>query len=97
MKNKTGKRRLRSVITWMLWALLVQFILINISAASYGYKLTHLRSSDTLAGTKQPSNNTFVKHKGFLPPGFTNNRSGHESLLRVDSIIWKQKMKVFLK
>jgi len=61
MKNKTGKRRLRSVITWMLWALLVQFILINISAASYAYRLTYLRSSDTLAGTKLPSNNIFAK------------------------------------
>jgi uncharacterized protein len=33
--------RFKSLLRWIGWALLVQFILINISAALYAYKLTH--------------------------------------------------------
>ena len=33
--------KLRSVFKWVLWVLLVQFILMNISAASYAYRFTH--------------------------------------------------------
>ena len=42
MEKKALKRRLPSIIRWILWVLLVQFILINISASIYAYKLTHL-------------------------------------------------------
>lgn len=35
------RKRPRSVFKWILWALLAQFVLINISAIIYGYKLTH--------------------------------------------------------
>lgn len=40
-KTSPKKKSLRPVIKWILWFLLVQFILVNISASIYAYKLTH--------------------------------------------------------
>jgi len=45
MKNRKTKQRLRSILTWVLWVILIQFVLINISAALYAHKLTHLRTA----------------------------------------------------
>jgi alpha-beta hydrolase superfamily lysophospholipase len=41
MSQLPGKNNLRSLLRWVLWAFLVQFLLINISAGFYAYKLTH--------------------------------------------------------
>ncbi len=42
MVNKKRKSRFRATLRWIGWVLLVQFVLINISASMYAYKLTHL-------------------------------------------------------
>ena len=57
-----GKFRLKipSYIRWIGWVLLVQFVLINISAALYAYKLTHVYDDPSLRNSK-PSKNIFVK------------------------------------
>jgi uncharacterized protein len=44
MTNQKNKSRLRSLFRWIFWVVLVQFLLINISAALYAYKFTHLYS-----------------------------------------------------
>lgn len=46
MKKEKKRKRWRSVIRWVAWVLLVQFLLINISAALYAYKFTHLYSAE---------------------------------------------------
>jgi alpha-beta hydrolase superfamily lysophospholipase len=61
MKSGKTKRRLRSFITWILWVLLVQFVLINISAALYADKLTHLYTPTEETWTKPVSKNIFAK------------------------------------
>jgi alpha-beta hydrolase superfamily lysophospholipase len=61
MNNKKTKRRLRSVIIWILWIVLVQLILINISAAFYAYKLTHLYTPTNETWTKPVSKNIFAR------------------------------------
>ena len=61
MKNGKTRRKLRSVITWTLWILLAQFILINISAALYAHKLTHLQIPTDETWSKPVSNNIFAK------------------------------------
>jgi uncharacterized protein len=48
-KQTTAKRKLPSIIRWILWVLLVQFILINISASFYAYRLTHVYSESSVA------------------------------------------------
>lgn len=57
-----GKLRLKipSYVRWIGWVLLVQFMLINISAALYAYKLTHVYTDPALRNAK-PSKNIFVK------------------------------------
>src|SRR5688572_7624806 len=48
------KRKLPSLVRWVIWALLVQFVLLNISSAIYAYRLTHFYnnpgSNDKLGG-----------------------------------------------
>lgn len=58
-KQKPGKK-IPPFVRWVLWALLVQFILFNISAALYAYKFTHVYDDPSLQNI--PSNkNIFVR------------------------------------
>jgi len=41
MDKLATKQKIRSALRWIFWVLLVQFILLNISAALYAYKFTH--------------------------------------------------------
>jgi uncharacterized protein len=60
MEKQNRKRKLPSYVRWILWVLLVQFILFNISAALYAYKFTHVYDDPELRN--QSSNkNIFVK------------------------------------
>ena len=61
MKNLKKKRRLRSVLLWVMWVLLAQFVLVNISAAFYADKLTHLHFPGTETQAKSLSGNFFKK------------------------------------
>lgn len=60
IKERSAKRKLPSLVRWILWALLIQFILINISAAFYAYRLTHFSTNPSLRIYK-PASNIFVK------------------------------------
>src|SRR5262245_614054 len=53
-------KRLRSVFKWILWVILFQFVLINISGVIYGYKLTHFYEPAASAD-EVPSRNVFAK------------------------------------
>jgi alpha-beta hydrolase superfamily lysophospholipase len=69
VKSNTG-RRLPSVLRWILWVLLVQFILINISASFYAYRLTHFYEDSSLL-VYRPTTNVFAKTwKLFTGPKF---------------------------
>lgn len=61
MKNGKTKRRLRSFITWTFWVLLAQLVLINISAALYAHKLTHLQLATPQTSQEPTSRNIFAK------------------------------------
>jgi alpha-beta hydrolase superfamily lysophospholipase len=65
---KKTNRRLRNIFRWIAWVILLQFILINISASLYAYKLTHFYDP----GTTQPATkNIFSKTwKLFTGPNF---------------------------
>ena len=56
----TTKRRFPSLIRWIVWVLLVQFVLMNISAAIYAYRLTHFYKDPSLR-TSSPDKNIFTK------------------------------------
>jgi len=58
--NKIKLKRIPSIVRWILWVLLVQFILVNISAALYAYKLTHFYQDPSLRNP-EPNKNILVK------------------------------------
>ena len=53
------KRKLPTIARWIVWAILVQFVLLNISSAIYAYRLTHFYN-DPLSANK-PANNVFAR------------------------------------
>lgn len=63
MKDKKVKLPLKRIISWIAWAILVQFILLNVSAAFYAYKFTHLYSEEQrIKDVSAPiSKNVFAK------------------------------------
>lgn len=61
MEKQKPKRKIPSVLRWILWVLLVQFILFNISAALYAYKFTHVYDSDSSLRNSPSGKNIFVK------------------------------------
>ncbi|MBC7872933.1 MAG: alpha/beta hydrolase, partial [Ferruginibacter sp.] len=60
MKKGKLSFKLPAYVRWIGWVLLVQFILINISAALYAYKFTHVYDDPSLRNAK-PAGNVFVK------------------------------------
>ncbi len=60
MEKQSRKRKLPSLVRWILWVLLVQFALFNISAALYAYRFTHVYDDPSLRN-KSSNRNVFVK------------------------------------
>ena len=60
MEKKNRKRKIPSLVRWILWVLLVQFILFNISAALYAYHFTHVYD-DPVLRNKTGNGNIFSK------------------------------------
>lgn len=60
MNQANKRKKLRSIFKWILWVLLVQFLLINISALFYGYKLTYFYEPDQKPQAA-PSKNILAK------------------------------------
>ncbi len=60
MVKKSLKRKLPSILRWILWVLLAQFILFNISASLYAYKLSHFYNDPALRNAT-PNQNVFAK------------------------------------
>lgn len=60
MKEKR-KPRFRIIIRWIAWVVLIQFILLNVSAALYAYKFTHLYTpEEKKADTAKPESENFL-------------------------------------
>lgn len=60
MEKQKTRRKLPAALRWILWVLLVQFVLFNISAALYAYKFTHVYDDPSLR-TKKSGSNVFTK------------------------------------
>lgn len=66
--KKIKKKKLRLILKWVLWVLVVQAILANISAATYAFKFTHFYDGPPPAKT---SANALAKTwKLFVGPSF---------------------------
>ncbi len=60
MSKQNFKQKLRSSLRWLGWVLLVQFVLINISAAFYAHKYAHFYTNPAV-GTNFSKENVFQK------------------------------------
>lgn len=95
MKKVKVKKKFRSFLIWTLWVLLVQFVLINISAALYAHKLTHLQdpTSEVLAH-KPVSRNIFSKTwRLFAGPVFYRQPLKDTPGFSFTSLQWKTESK----
>ena len=61
MSKKNNPKRFRSALKWILWVLLFQFLLINLSASLHAWKQTHFYTDPGLRVPKPSSRNIFIK------------------------------------
>ena len=61
MPKSARPGKFRSVLKWILWVLLFQFVLMNISASLHAWKQTHFYNDPELRIVKPSSRNIFVK------------------------------------
>ncbi len=86
MKEKKIRQKLPSLLRWVLWVILVQFILINISAAFYAYRLTHFYTDKSPRKT-QTSDNIFKKTwKLFTGPKYPKSMVSETPVFAYDTI-----------
>lgn len=79
MDTAKKQKKPRGIIKWILWVLLVQFVLINISGIFYGYKLTYFYEPSSDPKASITSRNIFIKTwKLFSGPRF--QKSGVEEI-----------------
>lgn len=96
MKNSTPRKRLPSIIRWILWVILVQVILFNISAALYAYKLTHFYN-DTSLYNERPEGNVFTKTwKLFSGPRFGKSVIAEFPSFAFDTVTLKTQNGIFI-
>lgn len=70
MTQHPPKKKIRSLLKWILWVFFVQFILINISGIIYGYKLSHFYDASTVADESSTKNIFLKTWKLFKGPTF---------------------------
>ncbi len=58
--NQTNRQKIRYILKWICWVLVVQFVLVNISGVLYAYKLTHFYEP-SLKLARPQSKNIFTK------------------------------------
>lgn len=95
-KQKT-KTKFRTVVRWILWILLAQFILINISAAFYAYRFTHLYTAGQRAVDlkKHVSQNIFAKTwRLFTGPRFYKLSETEVPVFPYTTVVLKTKNKI---
>ncbi|MCW3119704.1 MAG: hypothetical protein JWM28_3786 [Chitinophagaceae bacterium] len=61
MQKKASSQKLRSAGKWILWVLLFQLVLINISASIHAWKFTHFYTGPEPGTAKSSSKNIFAK------------------------------------
>jgi uncharacterized protein len=87
MKSEKKKNRFKSYLRLLLWVLLVQLLLINISAAIYAYKFTHFYTDPALRNYRPEHRNIFVKTwKLFTGPTFPKSLVEERPTFQYDTV-----------
>lgn len=87
--EKRKKNKFSAITKWVLWVLLVQFILINISAALYAYKLTHFYTDKQIRKPYDEINVFGKTWRLFTGPRFQKQINGDIPVFQYDTV-WLQ-------
>ena len=91
MTTKPAAKKFRYVLKWIGWAILVQFLLLNISAAFHAHKFSHFYDDPSLVN-KKPSQNVFRKTWRLFAGQKYGKLPIHQApVLKNDTIILKTK------
>jgi alpha-beta hydrolase superfamily lysophospholipase len=86
-KNKSAQKKFISVLRWVGWVLLAQFVLINISAALYAYRFTHYYRGNEDEQRATSSQNIFAKTwKLFTGPKFYRSQIDEQPVFPFETI-----------
>jgi uncharacterized protein len=73
MEKKSSKRKLSSILHWVLWVLLAQFVLFNISAALHAHKLSHFYNEPSSTNSNEGENVFAKTWRLFSGPRFSKS------------------------
>ena len=86
MEKKQNKKGFKKIIRWICWVFIIQFVLVNISAALYAYRLTHFYDDPSLR-EPNPSRNVFAKTWRLITgPKYVRSQIMYEPLFVYDTI-----------
>lgn len=91
MEKKPLKKQISSVLRWVGWVLLVQFILINISASLYAYRLTHFYRNLPEGHADEPTNIFSKSWKLFTGPRYPRPQVSDQPSFPFDTVRLKTK------
>ena len=96
MENIRSKRKVPTLMWWVIWVLIVQFVLINLSAAFYAHRLTHYYTADTVREPLDRSN-IFVKTwRLFTGPRYAKSIISASPTYPFDTVLLKTSKGVFI-
>ena len=91
MDKKPLKRQLKSILRWVGWVLLVQFVLINISASLYAFKLTHFYTNHPEESVSEGGNIFTKSWKLFTGPRYGKSVISEVPVFRYDTVTLETK------
>ncbi len=96
MEKKPFKRKLPSVLRWIFWVLLVQFILFNISAALYAHRLSHFYNDPAVATTTTNENIFSKTWRLFSGPKFAKAIIKEQPSFPFDTVTLKTEKGIYI-
>lgn len=96
MEENTLKRKLPSIFRWVLLVLLVQFVLFNISAALYAYKLSHFYDDPSLLNERPPENIFTKTWRLFSGPRLPKSMDTEFPNFAYDTVTFKTEKNIFI-
>lgn len=96
MPKQALKPKLPLFFRWILWVLLVQFILINISAGLYAWKLTHVYEEQSVRTTASPKNIFAKTWRLFTGPRQPKSVITHYPSFAFDTILLKTAKGIYI-
>jgi uncharacterized protein len=96
MEKKSSKRKLSSILRWVLWVLLAQFVLFNISAALHAHKLSHFYNEPSSTNNNEGENVFAKTWRLFSGPRFSKSAVKDFPTFSYDTVTLKTEKGIFI-